>query len=168
MAQFGRPASDLANNGPWLPVPASPTTLFDKLNEATPDDANYVTITSSSFSVVFTVGLSALIDPIFRINHIVYIRLRCSNSTGISWNLKQGATSIYAPAGTIAVTDVFTTRSFVVLPANLAAITDYTQLSLTIQAIPLGTPTIDVSWMALQIPDVPVGNKDIILWPRPD
>ena len=40
-AQFLRPDSDVDAGG-WTPTPSSPTTLFDKLDEETASDTDYI------------------------------------------------------------------------------------------------------------------------------
>ncbi len=40
--QFLRPDSDVDAGG-WTPTPSSPTTLFDKLDEVTPSDTDFIT-----------------------------------------------------------------------------------------------------------------------------
>jgi hypothetical protein len=41
LAQFLRPDSDISVGG-WTPTPSSPTTLFDKIDEDTASDADYI------------------------------------------------------------------------------------------------------------------------------
>ena len=42
--QFLRPDSDVAVGG-WTPTPTSPTTLFDKIDEVTASDTDYISET---------------------------------------------------------------------------------------------------------------------------
>jgi hypothetical protein len=44
--QFSRPSADVAVGG-WVPTPGTPTTLFDKLDETTPSDTDYISATST-------------------------------------------------------------------------------------------------------------------------
>ena len=44
--QFARPSADAAIGG-WTPTPGSPTTLFDKIDEVTVDDTDYISAVAS-------------------------------------------------------------------------------------------------------------------------
>jgi hypothetical protein len=44
--QFQRPNADIATTG-WTPTPGTPTTLFDKVNEATASDSEYISSTAT-------------------------------------------------------------------------------------------------------------------------
>jgi len=58
MAQFLRPDSDVANVGGWTPVPATPITLYDKIDEVTPSDTDYAYLLKAETAEYFEVGLS--------------------------------------------------------------------------------------------------------------
>lgn len=44
--QYQYPNGDISNSG-WTPTPSSPATLWDKIDETTPDDTNYISTTAS-------------------------------------------------------------------------------------------------------------------------
>lgn len=71
MTQFGRPDSDISV-GAWSPYPADPTTLFDKINEETPNgDTDY--IHSDLDEEECEVGLTNVNDPEIGTGH----KIRC-------------------------------------------------------------------------------------------
>lgn len=44
--QFQYPNADLATTG-WTPTPSTPTTLYDKVDETTPSDTDYISSTAT-------------------------------------------------------------------------------------------------------------------------
>jgi hypothetical protein len=58
MAQLLRPISDIANPGNWVPEP-SDTTLWDVMDEASPNDADYAWLNAVSGGEQFSVNISA-------------------------------------------------------------------------------------------------------------
>lgn len=80
MTQFGRPASDISV-GSWSPFPASPTTLYDKINEETPNgDTDY--IYSSNDEDECEIALSAVVDPGVGTGHIIRCYAKCPLGSG--------------------------------------------------------------------------------------
>ena len=69
MAQFGRPDGDILL-GSWSPYPSSPTTLFDKIDEETPNnDTDY--IVSSIDEDECEVSLGDVTDPGVGTGHVI-------------------------------------------------------------------------------------------------
>lgn len=71
MAQIGRPNSDISV-GSWSPYPADPTTLFDKIDEETPnDDSDYIVSSTDEDECEFS--LTGVTAPIVKTGH----KIRC-------------------------------------------------------------------------------------------
>ena len=80
MTQFGRPNGDISV-GLWAPYPASPTTLFDKINEVTPNgDTDY--IGSSNDEDECEVSVGAVVDPGVGIDHKIRCYAQCPLGSG--------------------------------------------------------------------------------------
>jgi hypothetical protein len=73
-------------------LPAAANTLYDKLNEVTPDDATYVSTTELS---TFKVALSPVTDPGVDTGHALLFRAKKTGTgRGIRVRLLQGTTVI--------------------------------------------------------------------------
>jgi hypothetical protein len=133
--QFGRPASDIAL-GNYVPTPASPTTGFDKLDEVTPSDADYVSSPSSPSGEVYEFKFSSMVDPVSSANHNVNYRLRKDVAAGAQINavveLRQGAGLLIKQWTHNDLSNVWTTFNQTLLAGEADLITDYTDLRLKI------------------------------------
>lgn len=80
MTQFGRPDSDISV-GSWNPFPASPTTLFDKINEETPNgDTDYIYSSVDEDECEISVG--AVVDPEIGTGHKIRCTAQCPLGSG--------------------------------------------------------------------------------------
>lgn len=80
MTQIGRPDSDISL-GSWSPYPTDPTTLFDKIDEETPnDDVDY--IHSDLDEDVCEVGVGDVTDPGVGTDHIIRCYAKSPNGGG--------------------------------------------------------------------------------------
>lgn len=136
MAQFARPDADISA-GTWTPVPASPTTLFDKTDETTPDDADYIQSVVNPANATAEVSLAALTDPLASTGHIMRWRVAKDQAGGsridMILRLREGVTT----RATLTNTDVsntFTTFSYTLTGTEADAITDYGNLSYQVEA----------------------------------
>lgn len=144
MAQFGRPASDVAA-GSWTTTP-----LWSKINEVVADDTSF--ITDAAAGGVAEVGLSSVVDPLSSTGHIIRVRAKRGASAGtqLAVALYQGATQI-AAFTQASLTTAFVTYTFTLSGAQADAITDYTNLRFRLQGNTSSAVT--VSWAEFEVPD---------------
>lgn len=133
--QFGRPASDIAL-GNFLPTPASPVTGFDKLDEVSADDADYVSSPSSPSGEEYEFKFSSMVDPVSSADHDVNYRLRKDVAAGAQINavveLRQGASTLIKQWTHNDLSNAWTTFAQVLAGAEADLITDYTDLRLKV------------------------------------
>lgn len=158
MSQIARPSADITV-GSYTTAP-----LFSKLNETTPNDATYILSPGSPASAMCEVRLDSLTDPGVDNNHIISYRIR-NNALGlldeeeVQVRLMQGATLI-AAGSSVPVTDSFVTHTLSLSGAQIASITDYTDLRLRIYSNELTTDSgnaVRISYVDFTIPDVASG-----------
>jgi hypothetical protein len=146
MAQFARPSSDITTE--WVTTP-----LWEKLDEVTPLDADWITGTGSG--VTAEVKLSAVNDPLDDANHDWSLRLRSVGGGGkekISASLYEGTTLIELLLDNVnLVRDLFTLHAGTLV--NAANITDYADLRFRLVTNQGGSETTDWSWAELSVPD---------------
>lgn len=125
--QFLRPSSDIST-GAWQPNPSSPATLYDKIDEETADDADYIFTTT--INTTCEVALSAPSGTPGAGSRIVRWRSPAGYSPngGITVTLMQGTTQI-AQWTTPAVA-ANTTYTHTLSQAEADSITDYSDLRL--------------------------------------
>jgi hypothetical protein len=128
VVRYARPASDLSA-GTW--TPSTGTDLYAMLDETTASDTDYIETASAS---TCQIALNSVTDPGTSSGQVVTIRAQSANGNDLVATLKQGATTI-------------ATRTFTSLGASWAdyditlsgaecdAITDYSALSVTLEAI---------------------------------
>jgi len=130
MPQIARPDEDVSA-GTWTPSPSSPATLFDKIDEATPDDADFISSPVAPAAAAVEIGLQTLSDPGASDGHKVRYRIRKDQSGGAQIDgtaqLLQGAVVIASWAHTN-VTNTWTTFEQTLSGAEADAITDYADL----------------------------------------
>jgi hypothetical protein len=159
-AQFARPASDVDNTGLYTTAP-----LWDKLDEASPDDDSTEIVSANNPSEAdgtgFEVGLSSLSDPQSSTGHV--FRWRAQKQGGgrtvdVSCRLYQGATPV-TPARTLTnVGTAYTTDTYTLSGAEADAISDYADLRARCwTAVSGGGPatTSAFTWIELEVPDAP-------------
>lgn len=127
--QLLRPSSDVST-GPWTPTPSSPATLADKIDEATPDDADYIsTQANGTAKVALTQGSTPDAGAqTFR------IRARGSPAKKLIARLLEGA----ATRATITVDPL--TPTVTQYTATASGITDYSALAVEFEAADATTP----------------------------
>lgn len=152
MAQFARPDADVSA-GSWTPNPAAPGTLYDKIDETSPDDTDYIIALSNT---TCEINLSDVTDPVSNDGHIIRWRGKMgllSAGVSIEVRLFQGAVQ-KATTGAVAQDFVFTTREYTLSAIEASGITDYTDLR--IKVISTGTDApfdeADVSWAEFEVP----------------
>lgn len=121
MAQYGRPTSDVAA-GDWGETP-----LFDKIDEASPNDSDFITGTGD---VYCEVALGPISAPQLG---TVTLRVRHRRAPGVvepvdlTVTLVQG-TTVIATRTILALADTFATTSITLTTEERAAITDWANL----------------------------------------
>jgi len=154
VSNFARPDADIAT-GNW----GSGGSLWDKLDEVTPSDADAVdsaTLTDAAPTDEFTVALSDVADPGVDTGHVIRARLKWSSDAvagTLTVLLMQGATGIaeLATAGSTS----YTTYTLVLTTAQAANITNYADLRLRVTASKDdigGTLVASCSWLEFEIP----------------
>jgi len=148
MAQYGRPGSDITTG--WTTTP-----LWSKLDEVTPDDADFITGTGPTKTA--EVLLSSVTDPGVHTGHVWSLRLKATGSGAgekVSVALYQGSTSIEILVNNATIVrNAFNlwTGSLV----NAANITNYGDLR--IRLVTGGSngasETIQCSWIQMEYPD---------------
>lgn len=121
--QFARPISDLSVSGY---APSSGTDLFAMLDEVAANDSDYIEASAGSSTALFR--LTSLTDPGFDTNHTLSFRAAdvATGSQDIACDLYCGATFIETVV--VTATSSPTTVAVTLNPANVANITDYTNL----------------------------------------
>lgn len=149
MAQFLRPVEDISVGGGSASEKWSSAPLYEKVDEETYSDADY--ISSSSYGRRECIlGLTSGEEPASRTGHIVRVRAKYVDSD-CNWTevtLYQGSTEIEMKQFTLSSS--FQTFSFEVSEANAGNITDYTDLRIGILD---DEYQMAVSWVELEIPD---------------
>ncbi len=148
MTQYARPASDITTE--WTTTP-----LWSKLDEVSPDDADFITGTGPTKTA--EVKLSSVSDPNDHANHIWSLRLKATGSSAgekVTVTLYQGSTSIEVLINAATITrNAFNLWTGTL--ANAANITDYTDLRIRLVTGSNGaSETIQCSWIELAVPDI--------------
>ncbi len=139
MAQFARPNAD-ASIGAYEDELGGTSDIFNSIDEASPNDSDFITSEFSPSSSPYVCGLSSVTDPLSSIGHVVRYRARKDPSTGaqidLTVELREGYVNEGSP-GTLIATDsqvdlptAFTTFSFALSGGEADAITDYSDLFL--------------------------------------
>lgn len=185
--QHVRPDAEDANPGAWGVTGAATTWeaiddpaqdfTFGLANEVAPDDADYIESPNNPsgdiirFGTVFlanrTGGTGA--DPGVDKSHRLIIRHQKNGAGGrtidLTWRVKKGDGTVIQ-SGTIAdISDAWTTTRVFLTAANVATISDYTDLFLEIEANVSGTGagrTARVSYIEIDVPDILPVAGDVI------
>lgn len=129
--QFLAPVQDISS-GPWLPSAGSPAELWQMLDgDKSPDDDYCYTTSAGEMEVKFSPGST----PTVQTGHKVRYRLRGNGSTDALVKLKQGSTVIAQWTETN-VPDVDTDYERTLDASPSFTITDYSDLRLSVEAIP--------------------------------
>lgn len=70
MPQFARPAADTFNSG-WEEDDGTTVAIFDQIDEAVRDDADFIRTVLNPTSAVYVTKLSAVEDPVSGIGHVI-------------------------------------------------------------------------------------------------
>ncbi len=141
MPQFARPASDVQVAG-WTPIPATPVTLFDKINEVVADDTNFIASPQAPSAAEAIVALSALTPPGTTANFFVRYRFQKDQAGGAQIDL---TVTLYVLSTVIAqfvhpnINNGWTTVVQTLTAAQVNAITDYTNLRVGFKANQVGS-----------------------------
>lgn len=156
MAQFARPDSDVAAGG-WTPQ-GGPVTLFDALNEITPDDLDFIESANNPALDTSEVGLSNVDDPAVSTGHVLRYRYAKDTAGGrqidLTVTLLQGATTI-ASFNHVNISDVITQQNQTLTGPQADAITDYTDLRIEFIADAVGgggARAGQVMWAEFEVP----------------
>lgn len=154
MVQFSRPDSDITVGG-WNPNPVTPATLWDKIDETSPNDTDYISSGLSTNNDLAEVGLTDVVDPLDDTGHVMRFRARLGVGTiaaSCTFALFQGTTQIKTQSQ--ALTGTPTTYSFTLSSPEASGITDYNDLRFRFTATGIGFEEyIDVTWAELEVPE---------------
>lgn len=125
--RYARPTTDTAT-GAW--TPSTGTSLAGCIDETSYDDADYI---ATQTSAVCTMTLGPVTDPVSSGGHVIKFRAKSPNSNTLTVTLKQGGTTIKTST-TAALTSSFADYTMTLTGAEADSITDYTALSITLQA----------------------------------
>lgn len=185
--QFGPPDGDLTFDGAWLTeldAPGTYTAIADLVGDATADVTFLKSPSSPTAPNHFEVSLADIVPPIP--DSGIFVRYRYGKPAGstatinLEVELLQGTTVIASKVeSNIPSITPWLDGSFELTTANLAAITDWTDLRLNFKATSTGgsDPNLDralVSWAQLQIPAIEsrrcqgmirlAGQADVTAW----
>lgn len=143
MAQVARPDADVSA-GAYTPTPSSPATLFDKVDEAVADDADFFSSELAPTSSVAIIGLQSLSDPLSSVDHVLSYRYRKDASAGAQINLTvelvqdpegdSGGLTVIATQTHTDISNTWTQNDYTLSGAEADAITDYSDLGVRITA----------------------------------
>ena len=162
MAQFARPDSTVVAGG-WTVGDSIPSpTLWDAVDEVTPDDATtHDRTTFRGTGETMELGLSTIVDPAVSTGHIVRARFERSGPAGGVHDvfLFQGGTQI-AALGSTADPVAWATDSFTLTGTETDNITDYGNLRIKIfgDNTAGGNRTL-CTWVELEVPDAPAADE---------
>lgn len=143
MAQFGRPSTDTTREA-WEEDDGTTTSIFDQIDEASSDDADYIRSALVPTTDAYVTKLTAVTDPLQSTGHIVRYRYGKDASAGaqidIVVQLRQGYVNEGSP-GTLIASQTHTNvgvfpiaGSFTLSGAEADSITDYSDLYIRITA----------------------------------
>lgn len=139
MAQFGRPSTDTTREA-WEEDDGTTTDIFDQIDEAVADDADFIRSALVPTSDVYVTKLTAVTDPLQSTGHTVRYRYGKDVTGGaqidLTVQLRQGYVNEGTPGTLIAAQThtnvaVFPVAGSIALSgAEADSITDYTNLYL--------------------------------------
>jgi len=141
MPQYGRPSADTNNPGAFTDQAGGSTNIYMTIDEATPDDADYIRSPQSPSSAVYVTKLSAVTDPQLSTGHTLRMRtsadLNNQETLDFTQQLRQGYVNEGSPGTLIAAqsrtgvnSTTWTTSTYNLSGAEADAITDYADLYL--------------------------------------
>lgn len=157
--QFARPDSDISA-GLWNPV-GGPTSLFDAMNEVSPNDLTDYIEALNGENTTCEVGLSDVTDPLLSTGHIIRFRMQGTGGAGperCEVQLFEGAVQ-KATTGVQDNRAAWGTKTYTLTGAEADAIGDYTDLRFKIISSNLGaTDDMWVTWAEFEVPDLVVAG----------
>ena len=143
MAQFGRPSTDTTRDN-WEEDDGTTTAIFDQIDEAVIDDADYIRTVLAPTNDVYVSKFTTLEDPVSSTGHVVRYRYGKSAAGGaqidLTVQLRQGYTNEGSPGTLIKewthtnVSETLTTAAQTLSGAEADSITDYTDLYIRLVA----------------------------------
>lgn len=138
MVQFARPSSD-AHIGNFTDDAGGTTNIFQAIDEATANDADFIQSPASPSSEVYACGLSSITDPVSSSGHAMRMRTRADQdgqeSIDFTQEMRQGYVSEASQGTLIAsqsrngvMSTTWTTTVYNLSAAEADAITDYADL----------------------------------------
>lgn len=140
MPQFARPDADITI-GNFTDEAGGTVDIFQSIDEATPDDADFIRSPASPVNEVYVSRLSDVTDPLSSVSHTIRMRtatdLEGQEAIDFTQELRQGyvseaslGTLIASQSRTGVTSTVWTTSAYTLSGAEADAITDYTDLFL--------------------------------------
>lgn len=140
MAQFGRPSTDTTRDN-WEEDDGTTTDIFDQIDEASADDADYIRTVLTPTNDVYVTKLTSVEDPLSSTGHVVRFRASKEAAGGdqidLTVQLRQGYVNEGSPGTLIAtvatltnISETWTTTSYTLSGAEADAITNYADLFL--------------------------------------
>lgn len=139
MAQFARPVAD-AVVGSWEDEGGATTSLFESIDETTPNDTDFVTSEVAPATSAYAVDLGTIEDPQSSSGHVVRYRYQKDSAAGaqidLTVELRQGYVSEGTQGTLIAsnshtnIGNGWTDGSFTLSAGEADSITDYSDLQL--------------------------------------
>jgi len=140
VAQFGRPSTDTTRDN-WEEDDGTTTDIFDQIDEASFDDADYIRTVLTPTSDVYVTKLTTIEDPVSSSGHTVRFRAAKSSAGGdqidLTVQLRQGYVNEGTPGTLIAtvatltnISETFGTTTYNLSGAEADAITNYADLYL--------------------------------------
>jgi hypothetical protein len=133
MPQFARPSADTVRTA-WTDQAGGTTDIYTTIDEATPDDADYIKTAAPPGTNEFETLLTPVTDPVVDTGHVIRWRRRKQPATGsaqvnLTVRLLQGTTQITSRADND-IPGTFTTSSYTLTTAEAGGITNYSDLRL--------------------------------------
>ncbi len=161
MVQIARPDSDISA-GLWEPQGSSAeSTLWESLDEVTPDDGVTYIEALNGENTTCEIGLSNLTDPVGNVGHIVRFKMQGTGSgqgERLNVALFDGATQIAILINQTSRA-AWAEKTFTLTTTEADNITDYTDLRLKFITTNLGaTEDMWCTWAEFEVPDVAGGT----------
>ena len=157
MAQFARPDNDISA-GLWEPQ-GGPTSLFDSLNETSPNDGTDYIEALNGENTTCELGLSNVTDPISNTEHIIRFRIQGTGTGGperCKVQLFDGG-SLIADTGNKTSRGTWKTITYTLTTTEADNINDYNNLRFKIISSNLGaSEDMWVTWAEFEVPDISV------------
>lgn len=126
--RYARPNAD-TSTGPWLSTEAS---LYEAVDEVAAEDADYIYTTSAGECEL---PLWPIQDPGINTGHVLKVRVKSPNANAVQVTVMQGV-SVIATRLFTGLPTSFTTLSVSLSEGEAALISDYTALSVKLEAKP--------------------------------